>query len=128
MARTSARRTEPRLPRLSATSTVATTPLVRTYSLVGTCGDADFMVWPVSDRLEDLHEFSARLNRTAMGAFLTSPYSYFSMTKQSMYVEKHEHRNQEGRSSWLVIAPTNRRYPFVYPFVKDAGLVPAEPR
>ncbi len=53
-----------------------------------------------------------------MGAFLTSPYSYFSMTKQSMYVEKHEHPNQEGRSNRLVIAPTNRRYLFVYPFVK----------
>ncbi len=92
--------------------------LVRTYSLVGTRGDADFMVWLVSDRMEDLHEFSARLNGTAMGAFLESPYSYFSMTKQSMYVEKHEHPNQEGRSNRLVISPTNRRYLFVYPFVK----------
>ena len=92
--------------------------LLRTYSLVGTRGDADFMVWLVSDRVEDLHEFSSRLNRTAMGAFLESPYSYFAMTKQSMYVEKHEHPNQEGRSNRLVIAPTNRRYLFVYPFVK----------
>jgi chlorite dismutase len=92
--------------------------LARTYSLVGTRGDADLMVWLVSDRLEDLHEFSSRLNRTAMGAFLSSPYSFFSMTKQSMYVDKHEHPNQEGRSSRLVIAPTNRRYLFVYPFVK----------
>jgi chlorite dismutase len=92
--------------------------LLRTYSLVGTRGDADFMTWLVSDRIEDLHEFSARLNHTSLGAFLTSPYSYFSMTKQSMYVEKHEHRNQEGRSNRLIIAPTNRRYLFVYPFVK----------
>ncbi|MEO8899772.1 MAG: chlorite dismutase family protein [Candidatus Dormibacter sp.] len=92
--------------------------LLRTYSLVGTRGDADFMVWLVSNRLEDLHEFSARLNRTALGGFLESPYSYFSMTKQSMYVDKHQHPNQEGRSNRLVIAPTNRRYLFVYPFVK----------
>ena len=92
--------------------------LLRTYSLVGTRGDADFMVWLVSHRVEDLHEFSSRLNHTAMGAFLESPYSYFAMTKQSMYVDKHEHPNQEGRSNRLVIAPTNRRYLFVYPFVK----------
>jgi chlorite dismutase len=92
--------------------------LLRTYSLVGTRGDADLMVWLVSDRIEDLHEFSSRLNRVALGAFLESPYSYFAMTKQSMYVEKHEHPNQEGRSNRLVIAPTNRRYLFVYPFVK----------
>jgi chlorite dismutase len=92
--------------------------LLRTYSLVGTRGDADFMVWLISDRTEDLHEFSSRLNHTALGAFLESPYSYFAMTKQSMYVDKHEHPNQEGRSNRLVIAPTNRRYLFVYPFVK----------
>jgi chlorite dismutase len=92
--------------------------LLRTYSLVGTRGDADLMAWLVSDRVEDLHEFSSRLNRTALGAFLESPYSYFAMTKQSMYVDKHQHLNQEGRSNRLVIAPTNRRYLFVYPFVK----------
>ena len=92
--------------------------LLRPYSLVGTRGDADFMLWLVSERVDDLHEFSARLNRTRMAAHLDTPYSYFSMTKRSMYVEKHEHPNQEGRSNRLVISPTGRRYLFVYPFVK----------
>ena len=92
--------------------------LARPYSLVGTRGDADFMIWLVSERVDDLHEFSARLNHTRMGAYLESPYSYFAMTKKSMYVDKHEHANQEGRNSRLVIAPTGRRYLFVYPFVK----------
>jgi len=92
--------------------------LVRPYSLVGTRGDADFMLWLVSERLDDFHELSARLNRTRLGAYLTSPYSYFAMTKKSTYVDKHEHPNQEGRSSRLVISPTGRRYLFVYPFVK----------
>ena len=92
--------------------------LIRPYSLVGTRGDADFMLWLVSDRLDDLHEFSARLNRLRMGAYLEAPYSYFSMTKKSMYVDKHQHPNQEGRSNRLVISPTGRKYLFVYPFVK----------
>ena len=92
--------------------------LVRAYSTVGTRGDADFLLWLVSERIDDLHEFSARLNRTRLAAYLESPYSYFSMTKQSMYVEKHQHAGQEGRSNRLVIAPTGRRYLFVYPFVK----------
>jgi chlorite dismutase len=92
--------------------------LVRPYSLVGTRGDADFMLWLVSERVDDFHEFSARLNRTRMGAYLDSPYSYFTMTKKSMYVDKHEHPNQEGRSNRLVISPTGRKYLFVYPFVK----------
>ncbi len=66
------------------------------------------MLWLVSERVDDLQEFSARLNRTRIAAYLESPYSYFSMTKQSMYVEKHQHANQEGRSNRLVIAPTGR--------------------
>jgi chlorite dismutase len=92
--------------------------LIRPYSLVGTRGDADLLLWLVSERIDDLHEFSARLNRTRLAAYLESPYSYFSITKQSMYVEKHQHADQEGRSNRLVIAPSGRRYLFVYPFVK----------
>ncbi len=92
--------------------------LIRPYSLVGTRGDADFLLWLVSERLDDFQEFSSRLNHTRMAGYLESPYSYFSMTKQSMYVEKHQHANQEGRSNRLVIAPTGRKYLFVYPFVK----------
>jgi chlorite dismutase len=92
--------------------------LIRSYSLVGTRGDADFMLWLVSERVDDFHEFSARLNRGRMGPHLETPYSYFSMTKKSMYVDKHEHPAQEGRSNRLVISPTGRRYLFVYPFVK----------
>src|SRR5438105_910696 len=71
--------------------------LVRPYSLVGTRGDADLMLWVVSERIDDFHEFPSRLNHTRMGAYLDAPYSYFSMTKRSMYVDKHEHANQEGR-------------------------------
>ena len=70
--------------------------LIRSYSTVGTRGDADFLFWVVSERLDDLHEFSARLNRTRLAAYLESPYSYFSMTKQSMYVEKHRSRQPGG--------------------------------
>ena len=52
------------------------------------------------------------------------------MTKRSMYVDKHEHPNQEGRSNRLVISPTGRRYLFVYPFVKTRAWyrLPAEER
>jgi chlorite dismutase len=92
--------------------------VLRTYSLAGTRGDADFMVWLVSDNLDHLHTFAARLNATKMGAHLEIPYHYFSMTKRSMYVDKHEHAGGEGRSNRLVIVPGGRRYLFVYPFVK----------
>jgi chlorite dismutase len=104
--------------------------LIRAYSLVGTRGDADFMLWLVSDRVDDLHEFAARLNRLRIAGYLESPYSYFTMTKRSMYVDKHDHPNQEGRSNRLVISPTGRKYLFVYPFVKTRAWyrLPAEER
>lgn len=92
--------------------------VLRTYSLVGTRGDADFMLWLVSENLDELHNFSASLNATALAAYLEQPYHYFAMTKRSMYVDKHEHPNQEGRSNRLVIVPGGRKYLFVYPFVK----------
>ncbi len=104
--------------------------ILKTYSLVGTRGDADLMVWLVGDDPSLFHEFDARKNRLGIGGYLTSPYHYFSMTKRSMYVEKHVHENQEGRSNRLVIAPTNRKYLFVYPFVKTRAWyrLPAEER
>jgi chlorite dismutase len=92
--------------------------VLRTYSLVGTRGDADLMVWMVSEDLGEFHRFSATLNGTSMAAYLEQPYHYFAMTKRSMYVDQHEHPGQEGRSSRLVIVPGGRRYLFVYPFVK----------
>ncbi|MGI8847964.1 MAG: chlorite dismutase family protein [Candidatus Dormibacteria bacterium] len=95
--------------------------LLRSYSLVGTRGDADLMFWMVSEDLDDLHEMSARLNAASMAGYLESPYHYFAMTKRSTYAEAHRHsdgRPQEGRSSRLVVSPTGRRFLFVYPFVK----------
>jgi chlorite dismutase len=95
--------------------------ILRSYSLVGTRGDADLMLWTVSQRLDDLHELAARINRTALGGWLEQPHHYLAMTKRSMYVERHVHPDgapQEGRSNRLVITPSQRRYLFVYPFVK----------
>ncbi len=92
--------------------------VLRTFSLVGTRGDADFMVWMVSDEMEGLHEFAAAVNRLDIAGYLSMPYHYFSMTKKSRYVEGHEHPGGEGHSNRMVILPTGRKYLFVYPFVK----------
>ena len=104
--------------------------VLRTYSLAGTRGDADLMIWLVSEDLDDLHAFAARLNATRMGAYLETPYHYFAMTKRSTYVDKHEHAGSEGKGSRLVIVPGGRKYLFVYPFVKtrDWYLMPLEKR
>jgi len=90
--------------------------VLRAYSTLSTRADCDFLLWSVSERLEDFQELQAAVLNTAMGAHLDTPYSYLAMTKRSQYVDRHEHADQEGRRTR--IRPTGRRYLFVYPMVK----------
>lgn len=98
------------------------------YSTVGLRPETDFMLWRIADSLDLLQEMSRQLNRTALGAYLTTPYSFVAMTKRSIYVDKHVHPGQEGRRAAIV--PGEYRYLFVYPFVKtrDWFLLPIERR
>jgi len=102
--------------------------LVIPYSTVGLRPETDFMLWRIADSLDLLQEMSRQLNRTALGAYLTTPYSFVAMTKRSIYVDKHVHPGQEGRRAAIV--PGEYRYLFVYPFVKtrDWFLLPIEQR
>ena len=86
------------------------------YSLVGTRGDVDLLLWKVSPSLEAINELLAQLNRTELGKFLSMPHSYLSMTRPSPYVERHQHEGQEGTAATMRII--GRKYLFVYPFVK----------
>lgn len=90
--------------------------LLRTYSTVGMRGDCDFLLWQVSENLDDIGELAGDINRTAIASHLETPHSYLSMTKHSMYVSEHAHPGQEGTR--LTIAPGGARFLFVYPFVK----------
>ena len=98
------------------------------YSTVGLRPETDFMLWRIADSLDLLQAMSRELNRTALGAYLTTPYSFVAMTKRSIYVDKHVHPGQEGRRA--AIFPGEYRYLFVYPFVKtrDWFLLPIEQR
>jgi chlorite dismutase len=91
--------------------------LVISYSLVGVRGDCDFMLWRIGYDPLKLQEMSAQLLATGLGKYLTTPYSYLSMTKRSVYVDKHTHEGQEGTRLRLV--PGQFKYLFVYPFVKS---------
>ena len=93
-------------------------PVLRAYSTVGTRGDADFLLWMVSERLEDFQELQAAVLDTAMGGHLDTPYSYLAMTKRSQYVDRHEHADGSGEGRRMRVKPTGRRYLFVYPMVK----------
>lgn len=91
--------------------------MVIPYSLVGIRGDCDFMLWRIGFDLLKFQEMTAKLLETDLGKYLTSPYSYLSMTKRSVYVDKHTHLGQEGTR--LKLVPGQFRYLFVYPFVKN---------
>src|SRR2546422_6127090 len=86
---------------------------IRSYSLVGTRGDADLLLWQIGDELEDIQQLASFINGTPMGPYLTMPYSYLAMTRPSIYVSR-----EEGRGERLELQPGASKYLFVYPFVK----------
>src|SRR4030081_875480 len=90
-------------------------PVLRAYSTLGTRGDADVVLWMVSERLEDFQELQAAVLDTTMGAHLDTPYSYLAMTRRSQYVDRHEHADGEGEGRRTRVRPTGRQYLFVYP-------------
>ena len=89
---------------------------IRSFSMVGLRGDADFMLWHATETLEQLQEMATRLWSTSLGKYLTQPYSYLALTRKSQYVGKHQHTDQEGTSESLM--PGNAKYFVLYPFTK----------
>ena len=99
-----------------------------TYSTVGLRSDADFLLWRISSSPDAFQEQSKAINKTRLGAYLTTPFSFLSMTKRSMYIDKLDpFHTAESRTH---IIPGKRKYLFVYPFVKtrDWYLLPLEER
>lgn len=91
--------------------------IVLSYTLTGLRAEADFMLWRISERLEDFNEMSSALLKTGLGKYIQIPYSYLSVTKRSMYVDKHQHEGAE--SSRERVVPGKSKYLFVYPFIKQ---------
>ncbi len=85
---------------------------VRSYSVVGLRGDADFLLWQIGDGLDDIQALHSAVLGTPMGAYLTLPYSYLAMTRRSVYV------SGEEAAERTTLHPADSRYFFVYPFVK----------
>ena len=88
--------------------------LLRSYSLMGTRGDTDFMLWHAAEDLETLQALETAIFSTRLGAYLSTPYSYLAMTKRSIY-DFPELPDEEDR---VTVRPQDSRYLFLYPFVK----------
>ena len=95
---------------------LSTSMFIRSFSLVGLRGDADFLLWQASDSLEQLQGAATLLLSTGLGKYITQPYSYLAMTRRSQYTGDHRHAGQEGDRTSL--RPGNAKYFVVYPFMK----------
>jgi chlorite dismutase len=84
---------------------------LRAYTTTGVRPDADFFLWKITERYEDLIELGAALNGTPLAGWLETPHSYLATTKPSVYTDKK--RVRQGR-----VLPRNAPYLVVYPFVK----------
>ena len=89
--------------------------LIRTFGLYGIRADSDFMIWQATYDIEDLRSLTSQIRCSAMGPYLRESQSYLSMTKRSVYVGKNARGAHDPR---LVITPDDKKYLFVYPFVK----------
>ncbi len=94
--------------------------LLRSFSLVGTRGDADLMLLTQSVSLDVIHEFHVVLAQSGLMGWATVPYSFLAMTKVSEYSDE----------SRLEVRPGHSKYLFVYPFVKTRAwyALPADER
>jgi chlorite dismutase len=82
---------------------------LRAYSVTGVRPDADFFLWKITQRYEDLGELGAELNATPLAGWLETPYSYLATTKASQYTAARRARK---------VVPRGSPYLVVYPFVK----------
>jgi chlorite dismutase len=82
---------------------------LRVYTVTGVRPDADFFLWKITQRYEDLGELGAALNGTPLAGWLETPYSYLATTKASQYTKARRARR---------VVPKGSPYLVVYPFVK----------
>jgi chlorite dismutase len=82
---------------------------LRAYSVTGVRPDADFFLWKITPRYENLGELGAALNATPLAGWLDTPYSYLATTMPSQYTAARRARK---------VIPKGSPYLVVYPFVK----------
>jgi len=91
---------------------VPDTMKVLTYSLVGTRGDTDMLLWRICYSVSCLQEMSSDLLRARLGGYLEMPYSYLGMTRRSQYSMGD---TQNPREQLGLVYPGGGKYLFVYP-------------
>src|ERR687894_13010 len=91
--------------------------LLRSFSLMGLRSDADFMLWRIGYDLDAFEKMTSALVNAGLGKYLAVTYSYFALSRRSIYVGEHT----PGFENRRYIVPGEGEYLFVYPFVKTRG-------
>jgi chlorite dismutase/nitrite reductase/ring-hydroxylating ferredoxin subunit len=86
--------------------------LLRSFSLAGTRGDADVMLWHVADDLDTLQGLQTAVFSTGLGGYFSIAHSYLGMTRRSIY------QFPDLPEQQIEVRPQDSPYLFVYPFVK----------
>ena len=103
---------------LAACEDFAAERLLRGFSTVGTRGDTDLMMLSQATNLERIHEFHVVLAQSGLMKWMSIPYSYLAMTKESEYSDE----------SRLEVRPAHSKYLFVYPVVKTREWYGMDPK
>jgi len=105
---------------LAACEDFADGHLLQAFSLVGTRGDADLMLFCEAENLDRIHEFHVVLGQSGLMHWAHTPYSFLGMRKSSEYSPEERVTARGFRG----------KYVFVYPFVKSREwyALPAEER
>jgi chlorite dismutase len=105
---------------LAACEDFADGHLLQAFSLVGTRGDAELMLFAEAENLQRIHEFHVVLAQSGLMQWAEISHSYLGMRKGSEYSEDER----------LVARGFKGAYVFVYPFVKSREwyALPAEER
>ncbi len=88
-----------------------------TYSLSGLRASTDLMFWMICEDVDLHQQFNSEIHSADLGRYITCTDRYLSQTKRSQYVVKLDPEHSEGESRFRIV-PGNRKFIFVYPFVK----------
>lgn len=80
------------------------------YSLVGLRHDADLILWVIADDIDAFQQFAVKINRSMLGRFLETRYSFLGAALGTRYTSDHAPAFIKG------VPP--KRYLSVYPFIK----------
>ena len=98
----------------------------RSYSNVGFRDDADFMLWFMSENVDDLQKAIEKIYTTVFGKYIMPSRTYLSCTRPSAYTRNTVTATSQG----FVAGDKPKKYTIVYPFTKTREwyLLPQEQR